>query len=59
MEEPQTKEVARKINECLVKIKDIDQKRCNEASNQHEVYDVAITHWAIVAQSLLNLLEDN
>ena len=53
------KETIQKINECLQKIKDIDQKRCNEASERHEIWDSAITHWAITAQSMLpDSLED-
>ena len=47
-----------KVNECLQKIKDIDQKRCNEASERRELYDPSITSWATTAQSLLpNLLD--
>lgn len=53
------REIIEKINECLQKIKDIDQKRCDEASKKGEVYNVSITHWAIVAQSLLPLEELN
>lgn len=49
-------EVVKSVDDCLNRIKDIDQRRCNQASSKQEIYDVAVSHWATVAQSILDKL---
>jgi hypothetical protein len=48
------KETIQKLNECLQKIKDLDQKRCCQSAEKGGIYDMSITSWATTAQSLLS-----
>lgn len=47
------KEYITKINECLLKIKEIEEKKMLRSDT---IYDASVTNWCTVAQSILKEL---